>query len=314
MKVSAESGGIRLEVDGKTIALDSNNPADINFVSHAHSDHVPRKKKNILCSYETSQIIKSRYNMDFEMQEEHDMEMIPSGHILGSTSLLVHSKGGRILYTGDFCNRDRFFLKGFKPPKADALILETTFGSPRYSFPDIKEVERESVEWIKSQLDSGVNVVAKGYSLGKAQILCSMLEKLDNPIFIHGSVLKMNSVYSELGVDLRGFIPYTEAKDKGYLENGPWVLISPVKMKLDSKTVFFSGWAVDGVHPSFDNAFPLSDHADFDELLKTVKKVDPSVVFTTHGFSKEFSNFLRDEEGYKAIPLEAHQMRVDDFL
>ena len=45
MKISAESGGIRLEVDNRTIALDSNISADINFVSHAHSDHVPRGKK-----------------------------------------------------------------------------------------------------------------------------------------------------------------------------------------------------------------------------------------------------------------------------
>jgi putative mRNA 3-end processing factor len=313
MKISAQSGGIKLEVDDKTVALDSSIPADVNFVSHAHSDHVPRGKKKILCSYETSQLIKRRYNMDIEIQDEHGMELIPSGHILGSTSLLMDSKEGRILYTGDFCNRDRFFLKGFKPPKADVLILETTFGSPRYSFPEIKEVQKESVLWIKSQLESGNNVVAKGYSLGKAQILCSMLEKLENPIFIHGSVLKMNSVYSEMGIDLRGFIPYTEAKKNGYLENGPWIMISPVKMNLDSKTAFFSGWAVDGVHPSFDNAFPLSDHADFNELMGTVKKVDPSVVFTTHGFSREFADHLRSE-GYKAIPLESHQMRVDDFL
>lgn len=313
MKISAESNGIRLEVENRTIALDSDIPADINFVSHAHSDHVPRGKKEIFCSDETAQIIKARYNTNLEIQDAPFMELVPSGHILGSTAALINSKSGSVLYTGDFCLRDRFFMRGFKPPKADVLIIEATFGSPKYTFPETGEVVRSSVSWIKSQLDSGKNVVAKGYSLGKAQILCAMLEKIGYPIFIHGAVLKINSVYSDLGVDLRGFIPYKEAKEKGYINNGPWVMVSPVKMKLDSKTVFFSGWAVDGVNPAFDNSFPLSDHADFNELMHTVRKVDPSVVFTTHGFSGEFAEILRNE-GFRAIPLESHQMRVDDFL
>ena len=42
-----------------------------------------------------------------------------------------------------------------------------------------------------------------------------------------------------------------------------------------------------------DAAFPLSDHADFPDLLAFVAKVQPKVVYTLHGFAKEFAATLR---------------------
>ena len=42
-----------------------------------------------------------------------------------------------------------------------------------------------------------------------------------------------------------------------------------------------------------DAAFPLSDHAGYDDLLRCVELVNPSRVFTTHGFAREFARDLR---------------------
>jgi DNA ligase-1 len=43
-----------------------------------------------------------------------------------------------------------------------------------------------------------------------------------------------------------------------------------------------------------DAAFPLSDHADFNELIEFVRQVRPRRVFTTHGFATDFAATLRD--------------------
>ncbi len=43
-----------------------------------------------------------------------------------------------------------------------------------------------------------------------------------------------------------------------------------------------------------DAAFPLSDHADFHELIDFVRQVRPRRVFTTHGFAADFAATLRD--------------------
>ena len=42
-----------------------------------------------------------------------------------------------------------------------------------------------------------------------------------------------------------------------------------------------------------DAAFPLSDHADFPDLLALVDRVQPKLVYTLHGFAKEFALTLR---------------------
>ena len=42
-----------------------------------------------------------------------------------------------------------------------------------------------------------------------------------------------------------------------------------------------------------DAIFPLSDHADFPELLAFVDRVAPRLVYTVHGYAREFARTLR---------------------
>jgi putative mRNA 3-end processing factor len=44
-----------------------------------------------------------------------------------------------------------------------------------------------------------------------------------------------------------------------------------------------------------DAGFSLSDHADWDGLLKTVKATGAERVFVTHGFQSAFSRYLNEE-------------------
>ena len=56
-----------------------------------------------------------------------------------------------------------------------------------------------------------------------------------------------------------------------------------------------SGWALrPGAIYSYgvDHALPLSDHADFDELLELIDRVSPRKIYTHHGF-KSFAERLR---------------------
>src|SRR5207249_8099325 len=42
-----------------------------------------------------------------------------------------------------------------------------------------------------------------------------------------------------------------------------------------------------------DAAFPLSDHADYNDLVRYVDLVQPKRVFTLHGFAGQFARDLR---------------------
>jgi DNA ligase-1 len=68
------------------------------------------------------------------------------------------------------------------------------------------------------------------------------------------------------------------------------------------RTAMITGWAIDAgakFRYQCDAAFPLSDHADFGDLLKFVELVQPQRVLTLHGFAREFAQTLR-ERGVEA--------------
>src|SRR5438552_9665189 len=79
------------------------------------------------------------------------------------------------------------------------------------------------------------------------------------------------------------------------------------------RVAMISGWAVEPnaiYRYQVDAAFPLSDHADYDDLLRYVELVGPKRVLTLHGFAAEFARDLR-ERGIEAWALsEENQMEL----
>src|SRR5207302_2336640 len=79
------------------------------------------------------------------------------------------------------------------------------------------------------------------------------------------------------------------------------------------RVAMISGWAVDPnaiYRYQVDAAFPLSDHADYDDLLRYVELVGPKRVLTLHGFAAQFARDLR-ARGIEAWALtEENQMEL----
>jgi len=116
------------------------------FISHAHIDHMLNKtatkkynlRNKIICSPETLAIASLRgYIFNKEICYQDDYTLVDTGHILGSKGLLI---GNEIFYTGDLSMRDRAFLRKTSIPKAETLIIETTFGKPEYIFPPLEHI------------------------------------------------------------------------------------------------------------------------------------------------------------------------------
>ncbi|HVX02671.1 MAG TPA: hypothetical protein VHA09_05920 [Nitrososphaera sp.] len=319
-----KSGIIVRQKDGTTVALDPSRAPDCDyaFVSHAHIDHMHRKgkgggssKSRLIVSKETSLLAEARgYNI--EGREEHDcFTLVDTGHILGSRGLLIND--GDVYYTGDLSIRERAFMKPAKMPHAGTLIIESTFGRPSYRFPAVDDVTHRTNKVISEMYDMGVPVILMGYALGKAQLLTKMFGHWD-PVYLHDSVAKMNSVYLHLGVDLKNALSHTEAEARGLLsKNKPWIMVAPLmsgrstfvqemKRKYGAVTVGFSGWAIDAGYRyrmGLDYAFPMSDHCDYSELVEAVKACAPDKVYTFHGFAGEFAAALKTM-GFDAEPVE----------
>lgn len=323
-KVRLTKNGIICENNETQVFLDPKNASHegINFVSHAHADHLPTQNGGmILSSLETNEIANLRgFKMENFVETLENFSLYDSGHILGAKGLLFDD----IFYTGDICTRDRAFLKAAKIPKCKTLITECTFGIPEFVFPKINEIQKQVNEIISELYSKGKPVLLLGYQLGKAQTITSLFGHW-KPLYYHDSVKKMNDLHRRLGVKLDEGIGHTEAEKNGLLEKKPWIMVAPMmsqknyfirhmKNKYDAVTIGFSGWAKSSRFAfarGTDYSIPLSDHCDFNELIELVKKTGAEKVFTIHGFVNEFASYL-NKIGIDAQALK--EKSLDDYF
>ncbi len=315
--------GILCEVNDKRVYLDPKNTdaAGINFISHAHSDHLPSKNGGtILSSFETNKIANLRgFKMENHVDSLDGFSLIDSGHILGAKGLLFDD----IFYTGDICTRKRGFLQGAKIPKCKTLITECTFGLQEFVFPTIDEIQKQVNELISELYGKGIPVILMGYKLGKAQTITQLFGHWE-PLYFHDSVKEMNSLHQKLGIPLKDGIGHSEAEKNGLLEKKPWVMVAPMmssknkfiqdmKSKYGAVTIGFSGWAQSSRF-SFgrrtDYSITMSDHCDFNELVDVAVQSGAEQVYTIHGFVDEFAKYLK-KIGINAQPLLENSL--DDF-
>ncbi len=298
------------------------------FVSHAHSDHLGAHREVIL-SAATARLMQARQRgrrveniLAFGEPRAFDggdvpfqITLLPAGHILGSAMAFIEAGGESLLYTGDFKLRPGLTAELCTPRRADVLIMETTFGQPRYVFPPPDTVWREVIRFCHDTVADGATPVLLGYSLGKSQELLRGLAEASLPVVLHESAWQLTQIYEQFGVRFPAYGRANETNTRGK------VLICPPQAARSGKfgelgptrTAVVTGWAVEAscrFRYQADAAFPLSDHADFPELIELVQQVRPKKVYTLHGFAADFAQALR-ERGFDAQALsEADQLHL----
>ena len=305
--------------------LDPHDPQSFAFVSHAHSDHLATHAE-IITSRGTSALMRERLAGE---RIEHVLEfgapatirglqvtLLPAGHIFGSAQCFLETSGESLLYTGDFKLRTGLSAEPAEWRPADTLIMETTYGLPRYVMPPTADVLARMVEFCEEALEEGAVPVLLGYSLGKAQeILCALVAAGLTPM-LHGAVWRLTEIYRVLRPNFPcGYVRYAAAEVAGKVLVCPpsavrTRMITQIKQR---RTAVLTGWALDPgaiYRYQCDAAFPLTDHADYPDLLRYVELVQPKRVLTLHGFAAEFARDLR-ERGIEAWALsEENQLEL----
>ena len=282
------------------------------FVSHAHADHIGMHREVILSTV-TARLMHAR--LPDQRREEHRLDFLqtaadirpglritlyPAGHIAGSAQSYIETDdgAGSLLYTGDFKLRAGLSAEATGWTQADTLIMETTFGLPRFAFPPTEQVLADIVKFCREALEEEEVPVLFGYSLGKSQEILMALAQAGLPAMLHGAVHRMTEVYRELQPDFPHFERYDADKLAGkVLICPPSANQSRMLQKIKSRrTAMLTGWALTpgAVHRyQTDACFPLSDHADYPDLLRYVELVKPRRVLTLHGYAAAFARDLR---------------------
>lgn len=289
---------------------------DLCFISHAHFDFVGKNRK-ILATDKTIRILTrasgkidaltSPYRQQFTLGPLK-LQMHPAGHVLGSAQLLIERNDRRIVYTSDVNTRPTATVERAKPVPCDVLAIPATYGLPLYRFPEREEVFERMKSWIERCFEEHATPVLLADTIGSSQEIMRLLGDAGMKLRVHGSIYDVAKIYRDLGVSLPGSRRFggTPARDEVVIFP-PILKTSPAIRKLrKSRTAIISGRAVE---PGFafqqrvDDAFPLSDIADHEELLDFILQTGAKEVFLFDGHVNELGEELR-AKGVKVYALE----------
>ncbi len=313
-------GGLYCEPGG--FFIDPSRPADRAIITHGHGDHARAGHGKAAATAETLAIMGVRYGEGFARETQAlaygerlvmgDVTIMlePAGHILGSAQVVLEHGGCRAVISGDFKRRFDPTCPPFTPVKCDVFITEATFGLPVFRHPPDKTEIAKVLH--ARELFPERSVLIGVYALGKCQRVIALLRRAgyDKPIYLHGALQALTQLYQAHGVELgstasvAGMAP---AQLKSEIVLCPPSAIGEVWSRRmgDPVPAVASGWMRIRARARQARAeLPLiiSDHADWDELLATVRDVDAPEVWVTHGREEALIHAI-EQSGRKARAL-----------
>ncbi len=296
-----EKNGVCID-SGKQIFVDAFGLRDSSvLISHAHSDHFRLSESNTyFMTEQTFALADSKKKPEVKLVpfgkkfdvEGFEVSMHPSGHILGSSQFKV-CNGMEAVVTSDFKLQKSLLFEPAEILPCDTLLIESTFGLPEFSFPSREKVYDDMKKWAEQKLAEKSFVVFGGYATGKAQELTKFCNEFLGIVpLVHKKVFEKNTLAEKAGLKLGRFIGLDHNMSESQVLILPPQLINSfmveaLSMQLSKKVeaAIATGWK----RFSGFKTFPLSDHADYGQLMQYVKESNPKMVLTHHGFDVEFA-------------------------
>ena len=284
------------------------------FISHAHTDHARRHREALLTPQTLALIPEARRPRGWRMlgfdepmrRDGATVTLLPAGHMLGSAQLLLEHDGVRLLYTGDIKLRQPASVPATRIPRADVLILESTYGRPHFRFGDPDQTIESIARWCRFALDSNVTPVLLCHALGKTEEVMLALAPYGFEFALEKRCVPCAEAYAAAGRPLPEWVQLNGEDVPGRVVIAPPAGKDEVRRLGRYRTALISGWAKDAEFARLfgpDAAFDLSDHCDFDELFEVVERSGADQVYTVHGYTEDFARHLR-RKGVKAWALE----------
>jgi putative mRNA 3-end processing factor len=304
------------------VYIDPVRPVARALITHGHADHARAGHGAVLATAETLAIMAARYSEGFtkERQIAHPGEVVthngvsftfhPAGHVLGSAQIAVAKDGLTIVASGDYKRAADPTCAAFEPVRCDVFITEATFGLPVFRHPDTKGEVAKLMASL-ALFPERAHIVG-AYSLGKAQRLVALIRQAgwERPIHVHGAMEKLMALYGELGIGL-GEIRKIAAAERKELK-GEIILCPPSAVQdlwarkfPDPVTAFASGWMrirARARQKGCELPLIVSDHADWDDLRRTIIEVGAPEIWVTHGQEDALVHWC-GKQGLDARPL-----------
>jgi len=278
-------------------------PVSRAVITHGHSDHARPGHAQVLATEATIAIMRQRYGelAGGSLQSAHYGErlslgdlaltLVPAGHVLGSAQLVLEHRGCRVVVSGDYKRRPDPTCAVFEPQPCDVFITEATFGLPVFRHPpDTHEIGKllHSVRLFPERCH-----LVGVYALGKCQRVIALLREAgyEEPIYLHGALIGLTDLYAQFGVEFGPLLPATgPARDelKGKIVLAPPTALGDrwTRRLPEPVASLASGWMLVKQRAEargVELPLVISDHADWDELTRTIEAVGAEEIWVTHG-------------------------------
>lgn len=301
-------------------------------ITHAHSDHARSGSEHYYCAESGLSLLHKRLGKDWDYRPQPYGERFqlrdamvslhPAGHILGSSQVRIEVDGQVWVVSGDYKRDPDPTCAPFEVVPCDTFITEATFGLPIYKWVHTQETALAIYHWWQACRAKGYTALLFCYALGKAQRILAELAKLTNePVYLHGAVDGLTTLYRDAGVPMVPTIPVSETGKTDALA-GELVLAPPsafrsvwMKRFKNLESGFASGWMrvrAGRRHRGYDRGFVLSDHADWPQLVQTIRQTGASRILVTHGRTDVLVRYLNDQGIYTQALKDAYHEADDD--
>ncbi|MGB3457558.1 MAG: ligase-associated DNA damage response exonuclease [Litorimonas sp.] len=317
------------------VYVDPMEPAPRAVITHGHADHARKGHGTVWATPETIDIMRTRYYVAEDTQavplrygERFDLGggvtlwFASAGHILGSAQAVFEYQGQRIVAAGDFKRHPDPTCAPFEVVPCDVFITEATFALPVFQHPPL-EAEVEKLMRSMRTLPDRTHIVGV-YALGKCQRVMKTLRLAgyEPPFYLHGALKRLTELYESYGQDFGDWQLVSEIPraDKDRFR-GRIVLCPPAQINdrwsrrfADPLPTVASGWMQIRARARQKRAemgLIVSDHADWNDLLRTCRETQAKMVWITHG-RVEALEYALCQEGINAKGL--HLIGMDEEM
>ena len=227
-------------------------------VHSREGEHSPFDQKDV--REVVTHTIPLRYNVVTDVAPDIKLTLHNAGHILGSSMVHLHIGEGlhNIVYSADFKFGRTMMLDPAMAqfPRAETLIIESTYGGPDDIMPDREGVEGRLVSIVNETVEKNGKVLIPVPAVGRAQEIMLVLDAYmkngalrELPVYIEGMVNEATAIHTAfpeylvrdikeqiLHQDLNPFQseyfhPVTHPGDRAEIvAGGPCVIIAPSGM------------------------------------------------------------------------------------
>jgi putative mRNA 3-end processing factor len=282
--------------------IDPSRRVDTAVITHAHSDHARKGSRRYLCASSSVSLLQARLGHSISVLGipyrqpirlgSLDVSFHSAGHILGSAQIRIQKGSDVWVVSGDYKREFDPSCEPFEVVPCNTFITEATFGTPKFVWKKSTSHGRDIYQWWKENADHGRNSLLFGYSLGKSQrILAELAPWMNRPVVVHPSIETLTQCYRKEGLSLAPTLTLDSIPEGTSLQ-GELILAPPSILKTswfeqlgEFETAFASGWMQGshfGLGNRYDRGFVISDHADWEDLNRTIEDTQANQVFVLH--------------------------------